>query len=79
MATMNRRNAPLLAALVLICAAAVVRLGGAIYSFHEFQLQGTHPSAQGGRTVRHARITHPKKRGVGHPARTVSNAPRSSK
>jgi peroxiredoxin len=34
---MNSRKALLLGALVLICAAAVARLGGSIYSFYDFQ------------------------------------------
>ena len=37
MANMNSRKALLLGALVLVCAAAAVRLGGSIYSFQKFE------------------------------------------
>jgi thiol-disulfide isomerase/thioredoxin len=45
---LNKRKALLLGALVLMCAIAIFRLGGSIYSFHEFQRahfdQGSSPS-----------------------------------
>jgi hypothetical protein len=37
MTNMNSRKLLLLGALVLVCAAAIVRLGGSIYSFNKFQ------------------------------------------
>lgn len=50
MTNMNSRKLLLLGALVLVCAAAIVRLGGSIYSFHKFQrarLTLSSPSRQG--------------------------------
>ena len=41
MTNMNNRKLLLLGALVVLCAAAIVRLGGSIYSFYEFH--GAHP------------------------------------